>query len=391
MDYFVFILMLVCTILVFLKIPYGNFGIHFLLIPLFSLILIGSKVSSLKDAIIHHRKAFITMALFYLWIWVSAFRSEYQITAVRYSIMYSYYLPIFIAFLVLSFKNHDFRIYYRLIFYFLLCLSIFGIIEQIYPNLKSFQIVRPGVSPYPRIASLMQNPNPFGVLMSLGVFLGILLYKARVISRLELYPASTIFMITVFGAGSRNAFLVLAVGVTLLFLTKVVRLNKNLSRILLITALLVLLLFLINKATNDKIMSHIAKQFPIVNVSTYSPERFLLWERGMSEFIKHPVFGIGIEVFPKHIGPQILGPGYWHVHDIFLNLLVELGAVGLVLFLLLTYHLLKMADFRNPLVSIPIILILTSQAFDYFFHDATFATVSFYFLAYAANSKKQKR
>jgi hypothetical protein len=166
--------------------PHIKYGVHNAFIPLFALMIMGLRLNLIKEVFARYRIAFMFMGLLYVWIWVSAFQSEFQNTAVKYSIKYSYYFLLFMAFLFLTYKNKNNYLNDRLIIYFLLLLSIFGIVEEFSSEISIFHLVRPFGSYMPRVSSLMQNPNPFGSLMSLGAILSILLRKDKTINRSEL-------------------------------------------------------------------------------------------------------------------------------------------------------------------------------------------------------------
>jgi O-antigen ligase len=380
-----FILLLASTLLTLVKMPYIKYGVHNVFIPLFALMMIGLRFNSIKEVFANHRSAFMFMGLLYGWMWISAFQSEFQNTAIKYSIKYSYYPLLFSAFLFLTYKQKNIYIYYRLLFYFLLLLSMFGIVEEFYPEISIFHLIRPFGSYMPRVSSLMQNPNPFGSLMSLGVIVVILLRNDRAISRVELFMGSILFTLNAFLSGSRNAVIILMCGVVVFLAYQKISLKKN-NIIWIVSFVCGSLLFLIIFYIfyHDQV-TYIVYHYLHGEGST----RFVIWRRALYEFAHHPFSGIGIQVFSKHIGIQVLGSDVFHTHNIMLNILVELGAVGLFLSLLFAYNLLKGLNYKDPRITIPIIIILASQMFDYYLHDVTYAAISFYFLALAANSKNE--
>jgi hypothetical protein len=120
-----------------------------------------------------------------------------------------------------------------------------------------------------------------------------------------------------------------------------------------------------------------------------STSRIVLWKAALGEIRKRPITGLGIEVFEKIIGKRIRKEEGYHTHNLFLNILVELGIPGLLLFLIFIYSLLKRADFYRPIIGIPLIMILAAQQFDFFMHDFTFTSIGLYFLAEAGNSQHE--
>jgi len=119
---------------------------------------------------------------------------------------------------------------------------------------------------------------------------------------------------------SRAAYIGLAVGLFLLFLIK----DKK---------LLVLLIVVIigwQTALPDKVQERInmtTDNFGELDKS--SRHRILLWENSIDYFQKNPVFGVGYGTFPS------LHYGLKDAHNIYLEILVEQGLLGMVVFLLL--------------------------------------------------------
>jgi hypothetical protein len=380
-----FTLFLVSTLLTLVKMPYIKYGVHNIFIPLFALMIIGLRFNSIKDVFACHRSAFMFMGLLYVWMWISAFQSEFQNTAIKYSIKYSYYPLLFIAVLFLTYKNTNIIVYCRLILYFLLLLSIFGIVEVVSPEIRIFHLVRPFGSSMPRVSSLMQNPNPFGSLMSLGVIISVLLRKNETINRAEFVISIILFTIGVFLSGSRNAVFVLLTGLIILFAYREISVKINIIKWIVSLVSGCLFLLIIIYIISEDQFRHITQHYFYGEGS----DRLLLFKRALHEITLRPITGIGIEVFSKHIGTQLLGRDVYHTHNIMLNILVELGVVGLFLSLLFAYNLLKGLNYKDPRIIIPIITIFASQMFDYYFHDVTYAAISFYFIALAANSKNE--
>ena len=82
-----------------------SLSIHYLLLPLFSTLLIILNLKSLKQFCIAHQKILAAIGLLYIWILVCAFFSNFQTTALTYTIKYTNYFFIFIAFLSLNYPK----------------------------------------------------------------------------------------------------------------------------------------------------------------------------------------------------------------------------------------------------------------------------------------------
>ncbi len=222
----VLIFLLVSSLLQHIKLPYIMFGIHNLLVPLFALILIALNLEQFKNAVRHNHHTLLFMFLFYMWMWISTLFSNFQSIAIMYSIKYTSHLIIFFSFLILTYKKQDKLSYYNLILRFLLLLALFGIIEYLFPHLWFFYPLGDESSNmYLRISSLMQGPNQFAILMSLGLLLTLILYKKKAVSALEFYFNTGLFIIVLSLAASKNGWLILLVGISLAWLYKTIKLR----------------------------------------------------------------------------------------------------------------------------------------------------------------------
>ncbi|MBC6433127.1 O-antigen ligase family protein [Nostoc sp. HG1] len=393
-----FLLILFSSLLGRIKFPGINIGIHYLLLPAFSFGIISLSVKLIPEVLKKHRIILISMSLLYFWMWLSSLISSFPNTAITYSMKYTTYFIVFFAFLVLTFKNlktSSLTFYYRCILYLLQIIAVFGFLEALFPNHWIFELLK-FPSYYPQIGSIMQNPNQFGVIVSIGLCLSLILEKQRNISKFELYISKFLFLISLALSASRNSWLVLILGMFLLLIYKIISIRK----MIFIMSLWLLCIISIPVSTYRIGLGN-SQIFPLINLFSTnhsnivlpSPvgtalSRFALWEAAIIETIKRPITGIGVGVFAEHIGVKVFGAKGYHAHNIFLNVLVEQGIIGLLLF---TNFLVKIASkvkHANPVTLIPIIMFLASQMPDVFVEDYTFTTIEFYFLAATINSRK---
>ncbi|MGF1936708.1 MAG: O-antigen ligase family protein [Nostoc sp. ChiQUE02] len=393
-----FLLILFSSLLGRIKFPGINIGIHYLLLPVFSFGIISLSVKGIPEILKKHRTILISMSLLYLWMWLSALISPFPNTAITYSIKYSTYFIEFFAFLVLTFRNlktSSLTFYYRCILYLLQIIAAFGFVEALFPNHWIFELLK-FPSYYPQIGSIMQNPNQFGVIVAIGLCLSLILEKQSKISKFELYISEFVFIICLALSASRNAWLVLIFGMFLLLIYKIVSIRK----MIFIMSLWLLCIISIPVSTY-RIGLGDSKIFPLINLFITNPSeivlpspvgtalsRFALWQAAINETIKRPITGIGIGAFAEHIGVKVFGVKGYHAHDIFLNVLVEQGVIGFLLFTNFLVRIASYARHANPLTIIPIMMFLASQIPDFFAEDYTFTSIEFYFLAAAINSRK---
>ncbi|MBG1271189.1 O-antigen ligase family protein [Nostoc sp. WHI] len=393
-----FLLILFSSLLGRIKFPGINIGIHYLLLPAFSFGIIALSLKSIPEIVKKHRIILIFLSMLYLWMWLCSLISLFPNTAIIYSIKYTTYFILFFAFLVITFRNlkgSSLRFYYRCILYLLQIIAVFGFLEALFPNHWIFELLK-FPSFYPQIGSIMQNPNQFGVIMAIGLCLSLILEKQRNISKFELHISEFLFLISLALSASRNAWLVFILGIVLLLIHKIISIRKT---IFIISLWLLSIISL--PVSTYRIGLGDSKIFPLINLFLANPSdialpspvgtalsRFTLWQAAIIETIKRPLTGIGIGVFAEHIGLKIWGQKGFHAHNIFLNVLVEQGITGLLIFISFLTRIGFQVKHINPVTMIPLIMFLASQMPDFFVEDYTFTTIEFYFLAAAINSRK---
>ena len=220
-----FVSILISTVFYSIDLPYlGREGFLTLLL-IFASLLIVLNLEQVKTAVRYHRYSLVFLLLLYAWMWVSAYFSDFQSTAINHSMKYSIYVLIFFSFLILTYKKRDRLSYYRLALVFFIVLAIFGIIEYFYPHFKLFYALRSPISlnVYPRISSVMQWPNQFGILMSIGFVLSHILFSKKSISISLFYISSIIFIFVVTLSASTNAWLMVFAGAFIALLYKSIR------------------------------------------------------------------------------------------------------------------------------------------------------------------------
>lgn len=395
---------IICIILLFsstlfpLRILPGNTRIDSLLIPIAACLLIFQNLTHWQTVWKTNRKILLTLTLFYGWIWVCAAFSPYVKTAIKYNIMYSIDILIFLAFLLMTVDpnlTNIYHKYHRIIFNFLALLGFFGIVEYFFPENWFFEVFGAYnyLGHYPQVSSLMQNPNQFGTVMAIGLGLGIILKKARVIQDYEFYPGMFCLFMSLALAASRNAWIVF---VLLMVLGLIYRL-LTLKEAIIYSAIFIFTLLFFPIPTY-RLGLRDSEIFPLIDWLTQTQadpsslipdpqstamSRFVLWKTAIAQIIQHPITGIGIGVFAEHIGPQVMGRVGLHAHNIFLNIGAETGIPGLLMFLGLLGQIMLQATLKNGPVIIFVILLLVSQLPDFFIADFTFMIVALYFLAIA--------
>lgn len=385
-----FILILLSSLCSRLKIPYIDFGIHYLLFNSLALTVVMFQWRRIPQLWQQHRNIIILWLSIFCWMWMSAFFSPFLGTAIRYSIKYTSYFLLFFSFLLLTFQLVLPGFYYRCLFYFSLAIVGFGFLEFFHPDLKIFQLLK-YPSFHPQIASLLQNPNQFGCLMAIFGISSFIFWNIKLIRNVEFYLSELVFIISLALSGSRNGWLVFILGILFCSFYRVI----NSKKLALVAGVLVLTLLMVPVSSYK--LGFTARQLSMpTTVSTLksaipSPSgtalsRFTLWKAAIQQISERPLTGIGIGNFAEQIGVQVFGKKGFHAHNLFLNLSAEQGLIGLGLFLTFLVLLSQTLKMDDALVVIPITLFLLSQIFDVFTEDYTFTTIELFFLAAAINS-----
>jgi O-Antigen ligase len=110
----------------------------------------------------------------------------------------------------------------------------------------------------------------------------------------------------------------------------------------------------------------------------------LWWNVAIDEFRKRPITGIGTGNFSNQIEGRY-SENIFLIQNIFLQILVELGSPGLLLFILLLWNLIKTTNLRKPQFAIPITIFLVSQMVNSMLNDYAFTVIELYFWADASN------
>ena len=395
-DYWGLLFLLLASLSTVIKIPGLNLAIHNFLIPVISLAII--LINFQRQLFVRHIKSVGIVFLFIIWCWISFIFSEHKNIAFIYTFKYFYYVLIFIALLLITdSKNHNLKLC-NLVIGFLLAIAVLGIMEYFFPNSWLFKVFKDG-NFYPRTSSLLQNPNSFGVLMAVGTILNFIICRNFFNqTKYFLFISELIFLVAIALSGSRNAWLILTLGCFLLLQYKVIKFKNfiGFGIIFFLTVLLIpaakyrlglgqLKLIPFIDFTNNAI----ADQLPSPTGTAFS--RFLLWKLALNEIIKHPITGLGIGVFSEHISIQAFGKSGFNVHNLFLNILVDLGIPGFLIFIIGIIKLFHKFRSSEAWIVIPLIMFFCSQLVDFFIYDLTFMIIEIMFICFAINYRHQVR
>ena len=310
-----------------------------LLLKWFSLSLLwGVALCSLRKTQFYYSiikdKAFVGYAIFIIW---AIFSSVMLSTAKSISIIM---LMPFIAGLLsyfIAFSSNE-----KQQSYFEKLLLILGLLLAVYTSYQLFvlNIHKP--------AALVSNPNAHATFLGMVFLPWLLRYSLKPVkSKRQTLNISLLCFIFTFAMGltqSRGALIVIIVSLFFLFVLFYKR-RLFYRQSLFFIAALVLGYVATSLFLTDNLVDRLSNT---MSVEKISPGRFLIWPAAWQMFLDKPIFGWGIGLFSflyKQYKPPIsTEPGYF-AHNDYLQILLELGPIGLLLFLVFVFVLLNRVYF----------------------------------------------
>jgi len=172
------------------------------------------------------------------------------------------------------------------------------------------------------------------LMMSGAIVLGIKHYWSKFKSFI-FYLMPFTALISIIGASSRGAQLALFAACIWL----VLRSDKKLVTIFIVLIVIVLAYFFL---PDEQIT-----RFQNMGNDNTSLQRMAYWDVGFEIWQKYPILGVGYGnwlVYIQHTYPEGIGPLQYHQlsHNIFIQVIADLGTVGLLLFLLMIVYILRL-------------------------------------------------
>ncbi|MEA3223037.1 MAG: O-antigen ligase family protein, partial [Thermodesulfobacteriota bacterium] len=228
------------------------------------------------------------------------------------------------------------------------------------------------------VSSLFTNSNPYGVFNALFIVTTMSIWLShRNILNKYLFVIGLVFgSIGVFFSGSRNAMVILIIGLTILV---VYSLKRNRAMKWMGVCLLILVCIFLFSARYNRYFSNklgqvipaIAKlhddkavcpgDFKINRNFSGLTDRLDIWRTGLQRFREKPVFGWGISASRYWLGFSVP----YSMHNFYLEILVTNGIVGFALIMALIA--IWLSRLRAGWCWAPAIVLLVSGMFDTFF------------------------
>ena len=335
---------------------------------------------------------------------LSAVSSELPAVALRGNLRLALLMLFFFCCLVLLDGQQESgrRTIYRLLYGLCLLLAAGGVFEAVVPQSDLLALFRSegSRSIYPRIASFLLWPNQFGIVMSSGLAIGEVLRRSpavgrgRVALRGRLLDAAQLLLLSqCLQSGSRTAWGV--AGILAVFL--LARRATDIRRLTL--AFVVALVLVLTLPTPAR---QVGFQHPPLTGDALLPPRFFaapettsvrrsaasrldLYRGAVEDWSASPWTGLGVDVFERTTGVEVMGRRGFNVHSLPLAVLVETGVLGVLAAVWLGLQLWQLrcrgSDLTATLVQAPVIAIGAGQLLDWFLYDFGFMVVSMVFVA----------
>lgn len=401
-----FVLMLISSLFQGMKVPVVNAAPYNFIILGTSLLLLAVSINELSRLWADHKALVIACTALFLWCFISAFLSPFRDSVLKYPFKYSQVYFYFLAMLCYASREDLVLRSFRFIYRFMAVLALIAALERLFhhqmlPFLMLFRSEE-SLEVFPRVAGLMMWPNQLGVLSALAVATGLILLKKGRLGRTEVLIGTLLLLLEVSLSGSRNAWLNTAIAFLLCWPFGAVKFRKLVAAAAVWTIFMFSFAvpthqlgieknpyipfsrhFKVNKKDNDKLSG-------MADPTGGARQRKELWQEGIELWYQNSGTGVGLRGSCAN-WEQKTGRKGRNLHNLELNLLVELGIGGIFLSFLLLIIFLKNLRWTEPLVTIPIAVFFTGQVVDCFIHDITFLAIyGFIFAAIKTNYVKDR-
>ena len=278
-----------------------------------------------------------------------SFNLENTFSVVFFNLFPSIILTIFLLHTI-NHQRHLINIFYS---YILGCIIIASSTIYSYYNFYQFQLFN-----LSRATAFEQDQNELSFLLSFGIVLIFyILQFTQQIKKIKilLLISSFILLYAILVTGSRTGFIILLFIGFVLFITKL-----NIKRTMLFFPVFLFSSFYVFNLLNETISTRLLTTFSQIESGDLT-NRTEIWTTGLNSFFKtgtKVIFGIGYDAFPE-FHKKITNLSYGRsVHSTYIGVFIELGIIGLFLFLNIIFHLLKKLLILCKLFSVYYILFL---------------------------------
>lgn len=243
----------------------------------------------------------------------------------------------------------------------------------------------------PRISGTYEHPAILGSIAVMGGMLSVHAWRRRVIGHVEASIGVLSALIILTLGGSRNPWfaLVSVAALAAFFIASAGNWKRSLVWIAALISAAVLI-YAVHPLTQSRMDQSFAA---LVNLdwASLTSRRTNLWAGAIAAWLDHPWFGLGPGVFQYQLNDYVRVPmptGEYHAHDLALAILSETGIVGLTAFGIASIAIFGplVAAVRGSAdskwVAAWIVLLVSLQMFDFYFHSYGFMAFTICSLAF---------
>ena len=217
--------------------------------------------------------------------------------------------------------------------------------------------------------TLNQHPSYIAMYVLLGFFIcfeSFFDYSNNIIRRIAWFVTGVLLLITQYFLSSRAGILISLILVPIYFIIKLRRLHKNKHSWVLIILIIVAIVPLVIK--NQRVDYLFGKVFNNqVGYERKEDPRFTIWKSGMEIAKKNLLVGVGIgdvrtelSLEYQRIGEEQMAIEKFNAHNQFLEVLLENGIIGLIIFLSIFPCMIYIAVKTNNLLYLMFIIMMLS-------------------------------
>ena len=255
-------------------------------------------------------------------------------TASTFDAAFKNLLPtIVLTFILLQTINNKTQLINIFISYILGCIVISCATVYSYFNFYKFKLYD-----YARATAFDQDQNELGFLLCFGIVLILYIIQFTQQSnraRILYFLSAILLFYSILLTGSRTAFIIIIFIAFVLLFTRI-----NFSKVFLVLPILLIIGFYLFNLLTESISLRLLDTFNQIESRNFTG-RAAIWEVGLSSFLESGkiLFGIGHHSFQEfHKGLTLENYGR-AIHNTYLATFIELGLIGLFLYLNIIYYL----------------------------------------------------
>jgi O-antigen ligase/tetratricopeptide (TPR) repeat protein len=193
------------------------------------------------------------------------------------------------------------------------------------------------------VVGLFYNRNPYSGFLTPLVPISIYLYQ-KSNKTVFLYMTSFLIFSNLL-SNSRAGMISMLLALFVIFIYFLIKKDKKSAKSIVLTICSGLALFILFTYTTEFLLKQSASLTSAEGGMRASISRFYFFERTFKLFLESPLFGHGINsikgLFDTVVNYFVFMVSHSHAHNIFLNMLIEIGSVGLLIFLYFLFMVVK--------------------------------------------------